>query len=84
MSAEDAKVVRCKSCGREVQVPSPDSEGHPYGWYSLSVGVPAWYNTRSDKHYRWVGIYCSADCLGDGVGDVRAEEIKEGHAYDHE
>ena len=55
------KTATCRNCGRTVAIPAP-SEGHPYGWYSLSVGVPAELG-HSGKTYRWVGMFCSVGCL---------------------
>lgn len=80
MSTE-TRIVNCKSCGRAVEVPHPEAGGRPYGWYSVSVGVPPGYNARTGKPYRWAGRYCCADCLANGIAGLQADEQKEGHAY---
>lgn len=59
---KNRKFVTCGNCGRSVIVPDP-TEGHPYGWYSVSVGVPTWFNSGSGKPYRWIGVFCSVGCL---------------------
>lgn len=64
-------------------MPAP-LEGHPYGWYHLSVTVPPWYSAQSGRPYIWIGLFCSADCLGNGIARIQAEEQLTLHAYAHE
>lgn len=82
------RTVQCKNqgCARTVQVPAPPlpSEGHPYGWLYLTVHVPAWFNSASGRPYRAIGLFCSADCLGAYIGELRREEERHRHAYEHE
>lgn len=59
---KNSKLVTCGNCRRSVSVPDPN-EGHPYGWYTVSVNVPAWFNPISGKPYRWIGLFCSVGCL---------------------
>jgi hypothetical protein len=50
----------CAACGLRKEVPGNRA---PYGWYLLSVQVPEWFNSGSERNYRWVGMFCSAACL---------------------
>ena len=83
VSENGIRTVTCRSCKREVEVPEP-AEGHPHGWYYLTVGVPKWFNSRNGRCYRSVGLYCSADCLADGIAVIRSYERQEGQAYERE
>ena len=57
------KTIKCRNCQRTVQVtPRDDDEGHPYGWYSVTVSVPPEMG-HDGKTYRWVGRFCSVGCL---------------------
>jgi hypothetical protein len=57
------RVMTCRGCDRTVEVPDPDNDGHPYGWYSLSVRMPLELNGLTRKPFRWVGMFCSIECL---------------------
>lgn len=84
--AAPAKTVYCKTCGRGVEIPAEGDEqtGHPYGWFYLSVNVPAWFNSDSRRAYRPVGMYCSANCLAAGMPEVERQEALMDGAYDRE
>lgn len=78
------KEVFCRSCRRKKEVPAADAEGHPYGWFYLTVYVPPWFNSDSRRAYRPVGLFCSAACLAAGMPAVaESERLMEG-AYEHE
>jgi hypothetical protein len=65
--------VQCNKC-KGLAVRSPDQQGHPYGWFSVSINVP---KGKNGKGYEWVGVYCSYDCL---AGDLqRIEKAEENH-----
>lgn len=82
--AAEAREVFCRRCKREVTVPEGDRKGHPYGWYYLSVQVPAWFNTDSRRPYRAIGLFCSAQCLADAIPELIADEELYDNAYEHE
>jgi hypothetical protein len=84
MSEGETRTVFCQSCERAVEIPLPVSGGHPFGWYHVSVAVPAWFNARTGKPYKWVGLFCSANCLADGVPGMRAEEELMANAYERD
>jgi hypothetical protein len=56
------KTVSCRTCGRTVTVQEP-ANGHPYGWYTLSVNVPPDMGHKGEKFFRWLGMFCSIGCL---------------------
>lgn len=59
----EMKQVSCRGCGRTVTVPYP-AQGHPYGWYTVSVSVPPHLaNSRNGAPYIYVGLFCCPDCL---------------------
>jgi hypothetical protein len=78
------KTVFCRSCKRTVEVPAPSAEGHPYGWFYLTVSVPAWFNQDSGRLYRPVGFFCSAACLAAEMPEVEEQERLMEGAYEHE
>jgi hypothetical protein len=78
------KEVFCRQCDRRVRIPAENSEGHPYGWYYLTVGVPAWFNADSHRCYRPVGLFCSAQCLADASMKIAADEEIHRNAYEYE
>lgn len=80
LASPGTRVIRCKSCERTVEVPQPN-EGHPYGWYNLTVGVPRWFNAESPRSYRWIGLYCSSACLAAGLPAIMHDEELMAHAY---
>ena len=82
--APGVKAIICKSCQRQVEVRHPEPDGHPYGWYHLTVGVPRWFNSVTRKPYRWVGQYCSVQCLENGLEAIRQAEDLMREAYEHE
>jgi hypothetical protein len=58
------KVIFCAGCGREVeQDDKTNAEGHPFGLYNLTANCPRWFNLETGKPYRWIGTFCSVDCL---------------------
>lgn len=83
MSAETRKVT-CKGCKRTEQVPEPSAEGHPYGWFYLTVNVPPWFNSGTGRMYRSIGLFCSAVCLESSMPEIARDEEQHRHAYEHE
>jgi hypothetical protein len=83
IESEKPKTVHCRTCQREVEVPEPQ-EGHPYGWYSVSVNTPPWLNGISGKAYRWVGMFCSPSCLTAHNSELTAQEALMREAYEPE
>jgi uncharacterized protein CbrC (UPF0167 family) len=77
------KTVHCRTCERAVEIPEP-AQGHPYGWYSVSVSVPPWLNADSGKAYRWVGMFCSPSCLTAHNIELTAQEALMREAYEPE
>lgn len=71
-SAPRTKDIACRGCGRTVEVPDPH-EGHPYGWYSVSVNMPPALNSASRRPYRWVGMFCSPACLAAHVPALESQ-----------
>ena len=63
----------CASCLRTVEIPDPQ-DGHPHGWYSLSVLVPR--ALSNGRGYRWVGMYCTPKCLADGIPAIEQMRAK--------
>jgi hypothetical protein len=84
VSGTKARTVSCRQCKKTAETPSPNSEGHPYGWFYLTVNVPPWFNAGSGKPYRAVGLFCSALCLTAAMPQITSDEELHSHAYDHE
>jgi hypothetical protein len=78
------KTVTCRTCKREITIPAYPAEGHPYGWYYLTVNVPPWFNTYSDKPYRAIGLFCSVLCIANAVPEIETDENLHRQAYDSE
>ena len=53
--------VHCRGCARQATTPAP-AEGHPYGWYTLSVNVPPEI-AGGGRAYIYIGLFCSIGCL---------------------
>lgn len=71
--------VQCKGCNG-LALRSPDQQGRPYGWLSLSINVPR----KNGKGYEWIGVYCSYDCLVKRLPDIeKAEETHEDYDAPH-
>ena len=56
------KTVECRSCHRTADHRTDIPDGHPHGWYNLTVNVPPELGQRG-KGYRWIGVFCSIGCL---------------------
>ena len=80
----ETHTVHCRSCPKTALIPYPSNEGHPYGWYHLTVYVPSWFNTSSGKPYRSIGLFCSAVCLGKRLAAIEKDELKHRQAYEAE
>jgi hypothetical protein len=80
----EVKEVFCRSCGRTRLIPKADAQGHPYGWFYLTVHVPPWFNHGTARPYRAVGLFCSAACLAAGLPSIEADEELLKGAYEHE
>jgi hypothetical protein len=74
MNRKPTEIKVCSTCRREVEVPRP-SGGHPYGWYSISVNVPPGFSFHGQP-YRWVGLYCSAQCIADAMPYIKEMRAK--------
>lgn len=78
------KKVFCCHCRRERVVSAQDAQGHPYGWFYLTVHVPPWFNHDTSRDYRPVGLFCSADCLAAEMPAIKEQETLMEGAYEHE
>jgi hypothetical protein len=78
------RTVSCRYCKKQAQTPSPNAEGHPYGWFYLTVNVPPWFNSATGKHYRAIGLFCSAACLAATLPEITRDEELHRNAYEHE
>jgi hypothetical protein len=84
MNEVRTREVSCRYCKRRATVPVPEAQGHPYGWFYLTVSVPPWFNSATGKMYRAVGLFCSAECLARGLPDITRDEEMHRNAYEHE
>lgn len=66
----------CRGC--KGTTPRVDT-GIPIGWYALTVSVPRDINR---KGYIWVGMFCSAACLGAWQPEIAEAEALARQAYD--
>jgi hypothetical protein len=78
------RTVSCRQCKKTAEVPVPQADGHPYGWFYLTVMVPPWFNSATGKAYRAVGLFCSAECLAAAMPDIQRDEELHRNAYEHE
>lgn len=79
------KVIECRGCGRQVkQTEATFVEGHPHGWFNLTVNCPRWFNADSGKPYRWLGTFCSIDCLIGHEATLRQQQELMVGVYEHE
>lgn len=76
--SEPTRTMRCKGCERRVA--TPKARG-PYGWYTLSVGVPRDLDPRG---YIWIGMYCSVRCLAFETPNMVLQEEATADLYEHE
>lgn len=84
ITPSETRTVRCRSCRKTADIPYPSNEGHPYGWYHLTVYVPPWFNTTSVKPYRSIGLFCSAVCLELHLAVIKKDEEKHRQTYEAE
>jgi hypothetical protein len=68
----------CQGCG---EVEQQQGDGRPWGWYTLSVNVPAWMG-KAGKPYLWVGMWCSAACLAADMPTLIGQEQLARLAYE--
>lgn len=78
------RTVSCRQCGRRAETPAPSSDGHPYGWFYLTVNVPPWFNSGSGKPYRAIGLFCSPGCLAAAMPEIGRNAELHREAYEHE
>jgi hypothetical protein len=83
MAANRTRTVTCRGCGRTAECPDP-AEGHPYGWYYLTVNVPPWFNSDSERNYRAIGLFCSVSCIARRMDAIRSDEELHRQAYEAE
>jgi hypothetical protein len=83
MTAQERQVF-CRQCKKSASTPAPDAEGHPYGWLYLTVNVPPWFNSGTGRHYRSIGLFCSAACLEAALPEITRDEDLHRSAYEHE
>lgn len=67
------RTVQCRACGG--QYTGEDGPGRPWGWYSVSVSVPAELG-KNGKPYQWVGTYCCVRCLAAALPVLAAAEAQ--------
>ena len=77
------KQVYCRGCGRTAVIPAPAANGHPYGWYTLSVSVPPEVGTAG-KPYIWIGLFCCVGCLIGHESDLAEDAMLTEGLYERE
>lgn len=78
-----SRQVYCRGCGRTTEVPVPESRGHPYGWYMLSVNVPPEIGSHG-KPYIYIGLFCCTDCLIGHQDELREADMLTQGVYERE
>jgi hypothetical protein len=69
--------VQCSGC-KGLALRSPDQQGHPWGWFSISINTPK----KGNKGYEWVGVYCSVECIKDDMTRIESIEASHDDNYD--
>lgn len=77
----EAKEVFCRECRGTVKL---NGFRLPYGWYQVTVGVPEYMESGPGRGYLWLGMFCSAKCLGDAIPTIREQEELARQAYEPE
>ena len=80
----ETRTVSCRHCKRQAETPAPSPEGHPYGWFYLTVNVPLWFNSATGRPYRAIGLFCSPGCLAAEMPGIERDAELHREAYEHE